>query len=173
MFLSSSLFGEALSSSSTASLVFLFAPIYAAIAQGIIYGVSKWYIDTSDVTRKISSIDKSLLFMPLIFLLILSIGIVKMSYEGIDSNVAQKATHPDTLNRLYTKSLNGEVDSFRVPFNLAQNPKTPTEILRSLSTYEHPAIRAQVARNTSTPIEVVTNLKDDTCLAVRNVANKR
>lgn len=167
-----SLFGDDLSSSSTAALVFLFAPIYAAITQGIVYGLSSMYIYKSDTSKSITKFERSFFLVPFIIFLILSIGMIKNSIEGIDRDIAYSASYTETLTRVYEKSLNGEADSFSIPLGLAQNPKTPTWILEKLATHEHPAIRTKIARHSKTPIQTVRSLTNDTCFTVRDMAKK-
>lgn len=168
-----SLFGNDLSSSSTAALIFLFAPIYAAAAQGIVYGISRAAIGKSTSSTTISTSLKRAILVPLSLLLVLLFGLLKTSAEGNELAVAERGSNPDTLQHLYEQSLTGEVDSFGVPLFLAQNPNTPPEILAELSKHRHPAVRVQVAQHTKTPKEIVYSLRNDCASFVRKAVEKR
>jgi hypothetical protein len=168
-----SLFGDDLSSSSTAGLVFLFAPIYAAAAQGIVYGIGASVIKQSTIPEAISLPARRALLVPVLMLAVLLFGLVKISVGGNDLAVAERASNPDTLHRLFEESRTGKADSFGVPLFLAQNRKTPSDILVELAKHEHPAVRAQVAQNPQTPEEVVESLRNDCASFVREFVEKR
>jgi hypothetical protein len=173
LMLFSSLYGDDLSSSSTASLIFLFAPIYATIVYGIGYGLSSLITDKSKKSIPISHASRQVLLLPIIILLILMVGILKNSIEGNDSSMAYKTSNSVILMQLYNKSIHGEADSFSIPLGLAQNPNTPPEILKQLATHEHRAIRTHVAQHKATHIDVISSLQDDNSSCVRKAASKR
>ena len=154
-----SLFGDDLSSSSTAALIFLFVPIYATVAFAVGYGVSVLATDKSEVSIPISSVGRLLLLVPITILLVLVVGILKNSIQGNDRAIAYEASNSDILVQLYNKSLHGEADSFSIPLGLTQNPNTPPEILIQLATHEHRAIRTHVAQHKATPIDIVISLE--------------
>lgn len=166
MFLYGSIFGDDLSSSSTAGLIFIFAPIYATIAFGLIYGICAFILGKPQDNKPISSNGLMLLSIPATILLVLIVGLFKIAIESNDMAMAHKASNPANLIYLYEKSLHGKADSFSVSLFLAQNPNTPPEILRQLASHEHRAIRTLVARHKSTPQDVLKILKDDnaTCI---------
>jgi hypothetical protein len=106
-------------------------------------------------------------------LAVLMIGLLKTSTEGNDLAVAERASNPDTLHRLFEQSRTGEADSFGVPLFLAQNPNTPPEILAKLAKHNHPAVRVHVAQHPMTPQEVVAGLSNDCASFVREAVEKR
>jgi hypothetical protein len=168
-----SLFGNDLSSSSTAGLIFIFAPIYAAVAQAIVYGISAAVVRKSPAQAPISLSRGKALLLPLIMLVVLLVGLLKTSVAGNDLAVAERASNPDTLHRLFEDSLTGKADSYGVPLFLAQNRNVPPDILVELAKHEHRAVRAQVAQNPKTPEGVVKNLRYDSDSCVRDLAEKR
>ena len=168
-----SLFGSDLSSSSTAGLIFLFAPIYAAAAQGIVYAISAAVVRLSQTSETISLPARKALLAPLVMLVVLLFGLLKTSVEGNDLAVAERSSNPATLHRLFNDSRAGKADSFGVPLFLAQNPNVPPDILVELAKHEHTAVRAQVAQNPQTPEEVVASLRHESASVVRNLAATR
>jgi hypothetical protein len=61
-------------------------------------------------------------------------------------------------------------DEFSVYLGLGQNPQTPPDILEVLSSYEHPAIRAQVAHNPNSPDLIVEKLSRDENKCIASIA---
>lgn len=168
-----SLFGDDLSSSSTAGQIFLFAPIYAAAAQGIVYGISTAAIGKSAAPETISLSSRRAILVPLSMLIVLMAGLLKTSVEGNELAVAERASNPETLQRLFEQSLTGEADSFGVPLFLAQNPNTPPEILAKLSKHAHPSVRVHVAQHPMTPIDIVSSMGNDCASFVRKAVENR
>ena len=169
----SSLFGDNLSKSSTAGLIFAVAPIYAALAQGVVYGLAAALFKKSTAPKAISPAARVALLVPLLMLAVLMFGLVKSTAHGNDSALAERASDPETLQRLFEKSRTGEADAFGVPLFLAQNSDTPPGILRELARHDHPAVRAQVARNPSSPEQVVAALRYDCASFVRKIVVER
>lgn len=168
-----SLFGNDLSSSSTAGLIFLFAPIYAVVAQGLFYGICAAVLSKPPTPEAISLTARKALLFPVVMLLVLLFGLVKASVDNNDLAVAERASNPDTLHQLFENSRNGKADSFGVPLFLAQNQNVPPDILVELAKHEHLAVRAQVVQNPQTPVEVVAKLRYDSASLVRDLAEKR
>lgn len=169
-----SLFGNALSSSSTAGLIFIFVPIYAAAAQSIVYGISAAVVGKSSTNPEaISSPARKTLLAPVLMLAVLLFGLLKITVGGNDLAVAEQASNPEILQRLFEESRTGKADSFGVPLFLAQNHNVSPDILVKLAKHEHPAVRAQVAQNPRTPEEVVASLRNDCVLFVRELVEKR
>ena len=81
--LSSSLFGDALYSSSTAGLVFVFAPIYSAIAQAIFWAVSFLATKNSQTPAPIPAYKKRLIWLPIFILIVLVVGLVKVALHNL------------------------------------------------------------------------------------------
>lgn len=121
-----SLFGNDLSGSSTAGLIFLFAPIYAAAAQGIVYGISAAVVRKSPTLEEISLPARRALLAPVVMLAVLLFGLLKTSVGGNDLAVAERASNPDTLHRLFEDSRTGKADSFGVPLFPSSEPKRAT-----------------------------------------------
>lgn len=168
-----SFFGDDLSSSSTASVVFVIAPIYAAVAQGIVYSIAKVVLRNRPMAEAISQPVRKALLLPVFMLVVLLFGLLKISTENNDLSVAGRATNPQTLHRLLDDSRTGKADSFGVPLMLAQNPNAPPEILVELAKHKDTAIRAQVAQNPQTPLDAVGCLRFDSASIVRELASKR
>lgn len=82
-----------------------------------------------------------------------------------------RGTSVGDLVRIY-ESCKGQVTAahprdYLVFFSLARNPKTPPEILRSLSQCKETSVRLQVGLNPSAPVEVLTQLAGDREAMVR------
>lgn len=168
-----SLFGDDLSSSSTASLAFLFAPIYAAVAQGIVYGVARVVLRNRPPTGEVSAPLRKALLLPVLMLLVLLFGVLKISTQDNDLSVAERSANPQTLHRLLDESRSGQADAFGVPLMMAQNRNAPPEILAELAKHKDTAVRAQVAQNPQTPWDVVRCMRFDSSSMVRELASKR
>lgn len=163
----SSLFGDSLSKSSTAAIILAVAPVYAAAAQGLFYFITMAMLGKSPAPRPISLFARATLVLPLLMMGALMAGLVKISANGNESEVAAKGWNPATLQRLLDQSRTGQADSFAIPFNLAQNPKAPPAMLSELAKSEHATVRAHVARNPGTPLPVVESLRYDCASFVR------
>lgn len=163
----SSFFGDNLSKSSTAALILAVAPMYAVTAQGIVYGIAAFLLKKSPPGRTVSLFPRLALLIPLLMVGALLFGLFSMSVKGIDSDFAEQSSDPATLQRLLQDSKTGKADSFGIPFNLAQNPNAPPEMLAELATSEHATVRAHVARNPRTAAHVVESLRHDCASFVR------
>jgi len=175
-----SLFGTDLSSSSTAALIFVFAPIYAAAAFGIGYGLGALVYrrltqaeDNTGGPIKISTYNRNLFWVPVALLGVLLFGIIKYSVQQNDLALAEWASYPETLYRLYAKVERGEADSFGIPLFLAQNRDTPADILEKLSRHDHSSVRILVVTNPSTDRSVVATLREDPSEAIRKAVQER
>lgn len=169
----SSLFGDSLSKSSTAALILVVAPVYAAIAQGLVYFAVGALLRKAAPGRAISLPARLALLLPLLMLAVLAFGLFRMSAKGNDSDFAEKASDTATLQRLLEKSRTGEGDAFAIPFNLAQNPNAPPDMLTALATSEYATVRARVASNPATPPAVVELLRYDCASFVRESVVER
>jgi hypothetical protein len=169
----SSLFGDSLSKSSTAGLIFAIAPFYAVIAQGIVFGLAKAVSRKSTGAAPISAVALGAMLLPLAVFAVLMVGLIKTTINGNDSAVAQRASNPATLQRLLEKSQHGEADAFAVPLYLAQNPNTPPGMLTELARHDHPAVRGHVANHPQTPQAVLAALRNDCASFVRKAAVQR
>lgn len=178
--LTGSLFGDDLSSSSTASLIFLFVPIYSAGALLIGYLLGAAFNratrrtrDDTDSNPPIATWMRNLSWIPVLMLAILLFGVMKYSIQHNDLAVAERAFHSETLHYLFEKVEAGSADSFGVPLFLAQNPNTPVDILTKLSKSKYPQIRVFIAKHPNTPNAVVASLKDDPVDYVREAAREK
>jgi hypothetical protein len=104
---------------------------------------------------------------------VLLFGMLKIATANNDLSVAERSTNPQTLHRLLDDSRTGKADSFGVPLMLAQNRNAPPEILAELAKHKDTAVRAQVALNPKTPLDVVGCLRFDSASMVRELASKR
>lgn len=169
----SSLFGDSLSKSSTAALILAVAPMYGAVAQAIAYFVTAAILRKSPPRQPVSFLARVPMLVPLAMLAVMLSGLVKISMDGNDSDVAEKASNPHTLQQLLDKSRTGQADEFAIPFNLAQNPNAPAGMLTELAMSEHATVRAHVARNPNTPPPVVETLRYDCANFVRKIVVDR
>jgi hypothetical protein len=155
------LFGSDLSQSSTAALIFVWVPIYSAMAMGIgyVFGrlASRRVVAAGEpggAQAPIPSGYRYFVWAPAAMLGVLVFGMLKYSVEHNDLAVAERASSPETLHYLYAKVVRGEADPFGVPLFLAQNPNTPADILSALAKHEHLAVRRFVSRHGNTPANV-------------------
>jgi|GEM_PF-2094020 len=169
----SSLFGDNLSKSSTAALILAIAPMYAAAAQVLIFGVGSVILKKPSTHRTIGPAARAALLVPLSMLAVLVFGLVKISFEGNASEIAERSSNLTTLRQLYEKSRSGALDAFSIPLHLAQNPDAPADILSALAKHDHPTVRANVASNRNTPLPVVAGLRYDCAGFVRSVVAQR
>ncbi len=124
-----SLFGDALSRSSTAGLIFLFAPIYsaAALLVGYLIGLvinraSSRADEHGEANPPIPSSERKLVWAPVLLLGIVVFGVNRYSILNNDLSVAERASRPETLRYIFEKALAGKADAFGVPLFLAQTP---------------------------------------------------
>lgn len=179
MFLWSSLFGDALSSSSTAGLIFAVVPFYGLIVLLVSLGIGKLVIfgmrirekkgDENPVARKINRV---LIYIPSAILAILLAGVVKLDVGGNDVAIAEGSQDPQVLHYLYSKAIHGDADKFAILLFMAQNPNAPTELLEQMAKSEYPQIRVFVASNRNTSEQVRRSLEDDEVDCVARTAKK-
>ena len=176
----SSLFADNLSRSSTAGLIFLFAPIYSAVALlgGYLIGVvlnraSSRSNKDREANPAIPSHQRRLVWIPVLILATIMFGITRYSILNNDLSVAERASRPETLRYVLEKTLAGNADTFGVPLFLAQNPNAPVDVLEKLSKSAEPQIRAFVVTNPKTPLSVVASLREDCADYVRKAARER
>lgn len=169
----SSLFGDSLSKSSTAALILAIAPVYAAAAQGLVFGIGTVMFKQAPTLQPISPLARSALLFPVLMLCVLMFGLIKISLDGNESEIAERSSNQTTLRALYEKSRKGEADPFAVPLSLAHNADTPADILTALAMHDHPTVRANVADNANTPLAVVAALRYDCASFVRKRVAQR
>lgn len=174
------LFGEDLSRSSTAGLVFLFTPIYSTVAFfiGYLMGVvanraSRREEKDARDNSPMASRARKLVWLPAILLGIVVIGITRNAILNNELSVAGRASRPETLRYLFAKAVAGEADTFGVPLFLAQNPNAPIDLLERLSKSDESQVRGFVVTNPSTPVSVVVGLREDCADNVRRAVRER
>lgn len=171
--LCSSMFGDNLSRSSTAGLIFAVAPFYAAIVQGMVYAIGAAVFRKSAIPKPIPAAARLAVLFPLLMLAVLLFGLAKTSIHGNESTIAERTAAPRTMRQLLDKSRTGELDSFSIALHLAQNPHAPAALLSELASYEHAVVRAHVAHNPNTPAQVMAILRDDCEAYVRKIVVER
>lgn len=175
-----SLFGNDLSSSSTAGLIFLFVPIFCTIVLAFGYAlgavtfrlIAKHGI-SKGVRPTISRFARRFIFVPSGILAFLLFGMIRYSIQNNDLTVAERASKPATLRWEMRRVANGEADSFGVPLFLAQNPNTPADILQQLSKHDHSGVRVFVARHPNTTLAVLESMRNDCDPLVRQEVQTR
>lgn len=178
--LSGSLFGTDLSESSTAGLIFLFVPIYSGIGLGIGYGLGALVYSRLSRTEKavdpqaaFSQSARNFIWVPVAMAGVLIFGMIRFSVQRNDIAVAERATNPETLHWVYAKVERGSADPFSIPLFLAQNPNTPSDLLKKMSKHDHPSVRMFVAGNPNTDPDVIASLKNDCSPRIRKVVEDR
>lgn len=168
------LFGEGLKGS-TAGLIFLFVPIYSAVALGVGYGLGALAHRRAGHTTQaaISQTERRFIALPSIMLVALSIGMLKHSIQHNDLTVAERATNPETLRSIHQRARSGLADSFGVPLFLAQNPMTPADILEDLGKHDHVSVRIFVVRHSNTSKAAIEHMANDCDARVREEARAR
>lgn len=169
----SSMFGDNLSRSSTAGLIFAVAPFYAAIVQGIVYGIAAAIFRKSAIPRAIPAVARLAVVVPLLMLAVLLSGLVKTSFEGNESAIAERTSDARKMHQMLAKSRTGELDTFSIPMHLAQNPNAPADLLSELASHEHAVVRAHVASHPNTPVHIVAALRYDCASFVRKAVVER
>jgi hypothetical protein len=178
-----SLFGDALSSSSTAALIFIFVPTYSAAGFGVGYGLAalvQWacrkvtgHAPAPGVRPTLAWYAKPFVIVPITLLAVLLFGIFKQSTHKNELTMAERSAHPDTLHALYQKALDGTADKFGVPLFLAQNPAAPEDILEGLSQHYHSQVRIFVVRHPKTSLATISHMTHDPFPDVREEAQAR
>jgi hypothetical protein len=168
------LFGEGLKGS-TAGLIFLFVPIYSAVALGVGYGLGALaHRRAGHMTETaISQNEGRFIALPLIILVALLFGMLKYSIQHNDLTVAERATNLETLRSINQRAHSGMADRFGVPLFLAQNPNTPTDILEGLSRHDHVSVRIFVVRHSNTSRAAIEHMVNDCDARIREEARAR
>ena len=175
----SSLFGSGLRGSSTAGLIFLFVPIYSAVALGLGYGFGAVALRKLNRNASVAGAPqisrgyRRFVWVPVAIVALLLFGMFRYSIQHNDLTVAERASNPETLHYVYGKSLRGDADSFGIPLFLGQNPNTPADILADIAKHRHSSVRIFVARHPNTPVEALARLTDDCDPSIRKTASER
>jgi len=175
-----SLFGDDLSRSSTAAVIFVFVPFFAAgaLVIGLVIGAALTRTfpvpaESSGSPPPISAVVRSLVSVPIVMLAITIFGIIRLSIQHNHLVVAEHGTRPETLQYAFDRSVRGDADRPGVLVMLAQNANTPASILEKLGESEFPEVRAWLMKNPHTPIAVVVSLRSDCSPWVREAVEIR
>ncbi|HEV8256499.1 MAG TPA: hypothetical protein VGR42_05925 [Casimicrobiaceae bacterium] len=110
-----SLFGSDPPSSSTAGLIFLFAPLYSAVALGFGYGMAALAHRMAAKSAEaigtkvlITTRSRRFVWVPVAMLCILMFGIIKDSVQHSDLAIAEHASNPETLQWVFEAVAKGK-----------------------------------------------------------------
>ncbi len=70
------LFGDYLSKSSTAGVIFFFAPIYGAVAYFVGYGLTMLATDKTEASKAFLLVDWLMMIVPIVMFFVLTMGII-------------------------------------------------------------------------------------------------
>ena len=70
------LFGDYLSKSSTAAVIFFFAPIYGTVAYFVGYGLTMLSTDKTEASKAFLLVDRLMMIVPIVMFLVLTMGII-------------------------------------------------------------------------------------------------
>ena len=70
------LFGDYLSKSSTAAVIFFFAPIYGTVAYFVGYGLTMLATDKTEASKAFLLVDRLMMIVPIVMFLVLTMGII-------------------------------------------------------------------------------------------------
>ena len=170
----SSLFGDNLSKSSTAGLIFAVAPFYGAAAQAVVYGILSLFLKTPARPGKTPSLAWIALLIPASMLATVMAGMFNTAqFKEPDYDVAARTSEPATIARLMAKTRIEGQEAFMIAIRLAGNAATPPGMLSELAQDDHPAVRYYVVKNPRTPLEVVAPLHYDCSSVVRKAVVER
>jgi hypothetical protein len=170
----SSFFGDNLSKSSTAGLIFAVAPFYAAFAHVLVYGLVSHFFKRASAPKALSPLAWIPMLAPLSMLAIVLSGLIEIAqWKEPDYEVARRTTDAETMQRLMAQTRIKGQDGFMIAIRLAMNPAATPAMLTELVKHEHPAVRDTVASNPHTPLEVVAPLHYDCSSIVRRTVAER
>ena len=70
------LFGDYLSKSSTAAVIFFFAPIYGTVAYFVGYGLTMLATDKAEASKPFLLVDRLMIIIPIVMFFVLTMGII-------------------------------------------------------------------------------------------------
>lgn len=173
-----SLFGDSLQHGSTASFIFLVAPLYGAMALLIAYALA-WVIgrvfQAGRMWGPTPPWARRLVGLPLVLMCVLLVGMVMTCAQLLRLTLPDKATHPQTLRWLVNPLdlSTSERASQRMAYAIAGNPQAPADVLAQLSQHSASAVRLRVAMHPHTDTLVLSRLRVDCAPAVRQAAEQR
>ena len=171
-----SLFGNALAHGSTASLIFIAAPICGLLALFAAYAVAMLMDLVFFKHRTLVVIPlwaKRLYALPVGLLCIMVVGLFMSSAELLVEGLPANATHPETLRWLASRSDVLAPGQKRAAYKIAGNPNAPADVLETLSQHAQARVRLGVATNAHTETAVLTRLSQDCAPEVRQAAQQR
>ena len=161
------------SSSSTAALVWVWAPLCSMSIQGVVSGLGELLVRNTRPRPAAASwlhaLTSPLLLPAWIACGVLLIGIARFSIDHSATVVADRSSNPDALRRVFQSERLGPRDS-GVQLFLAMNRATPPDILEVLSRSHFDHVRAHVASNPHTPVAARKRMETDAHPAVRQAA---
>lgn len=162
------------SSSSTAALVWVWAPLCSIAVLGVVSGLGALLVRDARPRPAPASwlhaVTSPLLLPAWIACAVLLIGIARYSIDHDAIVVADRSSNPDALRRVFRRERLGPGDS-GVQLFLAMNRATPPDILEVLSQSHFDHVRAHVASNPHTPAAARKRLETDAHPAVRRAAS--
>ena len=154
------------------ALIFVVLPFYCAAVAGIslLFGLLLKYALRFNAKELIAQKSKArLLYAPILFYLLFFAVVVADSKNEIEMSAAGSAFTPmSDLKNLYEKAIRENNDG--ILLFLAQNDKTPPEILEGISHVSFAHVRVFVAKHPNTPIDVVRSMTQDENDNVRRFA---
>lgn len=162
------------SRSSTAALVWVWAPLYSSVVLGVVSGLGVLLVRDARPRPAPASwlhaVTSPLLLPVWIACGVLLIGIARYSIDHSAIVVADRSSNPDVLRRVFEGERLGPGHS-GVQLFLAMNRATPPDILEVLSQSHFDHVRVHVASNPHTPAAARLRLETDPHSAVRQAAS--
>ena len=154
------------------ALIFVVLPFYCAVIAviSLLFGVFLKYVRRRDAKQTIpQKCRPRLFFIPVIFYLLFFAVVIVDSKNEIEMSAAGSASTPTSdLRSLYEKAMKENNDG--ILLFLAQNEKTPADILEGMSHVPFAHVRVFVAKHPNTPIDVVKKMTQDENDNVRRFA---
>lgn len=170
------LFDDELQHGSTASFIFVVAPIYAGMALLATYALGAGVVRVFLKDREWAVIPtwaKRLWWLPAALAALVLLGIALVLAQLLRLELPAKATHPATFRWLASAPDLLAPPQKWTAHRMAGNPNAPADVLAQLSLHGQAAVRLRVATHEHTDAAVLTRLSQDCALQVRQVAQQR
>ena len=170
------LFGDGLKHGSTASFIFLVAPIYGVMTLFVAYGLAELVDRMFFKGRALAVIPtwaRRMFWLPVAILGIMLLGLFTSSAHLLRLTLPEAATDPETLRLLVNADDLLAPTHRREARDLASNRFSPADVLEKLSLHGDPRVRAQVAVHAHTDLAVLRRLSQDCAPEVRQAAQPR
>lgn len=162
-----------------AGLIFIFLPIYVIIMGGISYLIGYFIRHTIRLPQKISHVATNLgtvtyrgvLFIPILLVVGYLIFAVIALKDEVYMSIAESSSTPVSELRFLFENAKEENNS-GISLFLAQNRKSPPDILEGLSELPFGHVRVFVAKHPNTPTSVVEKMLSDDNECVRKFAQE-